>query len=254
VIEVSKEMSVTKAAKGLHVSPSAISQAISILEKELGFNIFTRSKVGMVPTPEDHLVISKAYDILADIHELHEEIALYQKKVTNIIKVACTPSMTYTVYVALLTFRENIGEYNIVIEEMGQDSLLMKLKEGEVDLAFSVFREEELENKCNNLGIDYENIYRGHVCACVNSSHSLAQRGIVTTDDLRMEKLVMYNSNYIKDFYRKYLNGNEILLISNNSELLRLSVLNEYAVLLLLNLTLNRHVDVIDLGQLFQKN
>jgi DNA-binding transcriptional LysR family regulator len=72
VIEVSKEMSVTKAAKGLHVSPSAISQAISILEKELGFNIFIRSKVGMVPTPEGHLVISKAYDILADIHELHE--------------------------------------------------------------------------------------------------------------------------------------------------------------------------------------
>jgi LysR family transcriptional regulator, transcription activator of glutamate synthase operon len=132
--------------------------------------------------------------------------------------------MTYTVYDALLTFRENIGEYNIVIEEMGQDSLLMKLKGGEVDLAFSVFREEELENKCNNLGIDYENIYRGHVCACVNSSHSLTQRGIVTPDDLRMEKLVMYNPNYIKDFYRKYLNGNEILLISNNSELLRLSV------------------------------
>jgi DNA-binding transcriptional LysR family regulator len=103
-----------------------------------------------------------------------------------------------------------------------------------------------LDNIRNNLGIDYECIYREHVCACVNSSHSLAQRVIVTPDDLRMEKLVMDNSNYIKDFYRKYLNGNEILLISNNSELLKLSVLNENAVLLLLNFTLNRHVDVID--------
>jgi LysR family transcriptional regulator, transcription activator of glutamate synthase operon len=122
-------MSVTKAAKGLHVSPSAISQVISILEKKLWFNIFTRSKVGMLHTHEGQLVISKAYDILADIHELQEEFALYHKKVTNIVKVACTPSMTYNLYDALQMFQENIWEYSVVIEEMGQDSLLMKLKE-----------------------------------------------------------------------------------------------------------------------------
>ncbi|WP_113927598.1 LysR family transcriptional regulator [Bacillus sp. P14.5] len=52
ILEVSKEGSITKAAERLHLSPSALSQSITQLEKELGVTIFSRSRKGTTPTSE----------------------------------------------------------------------------------------------------------------------------------------------------------------------------------------------------------
>ncbi|XRG79382.1 LysR family transcriptional regulator [Rossellomorea sp. GAMAL-10_SWC] len=42
IVDVSKTKSLSMSAKNLHISVSAISQAINNLEEEFGFKIFTR--------------------------------------------------------------------------------------------------------------------------------------------------------------------------------------------------------------------
>ena len=48
--EVIETKSMSIAAENLHVTQSAISQSISLLEKEFGVQLFKRSRNGTIPT------------------------------------------------------------------------------------------------------------------------------------------------------------------------------------------------------------
>lgn len=70
LVEVEKYHSITLAAEKLFLTKAAISTAIKQLEKECGFDIFTRSYRGVSLTPEGELVFNYATQIL----NLHNEI------------------------------------------------------------------------------------------------------------------------------------------------------------------------------------
>lgn len=59
IVEVTKTRSISIAAQNLHVSQSTISKAITNLEQELGINLFTRSRLGAIPTAEGKNIIKK---------------------------------------------------------------------------------------------------------------------------------------------------------------------------------------------------
>ena len=60
ILEVNRTRSITQAAKNLYVTQAGISSAISSLEDELGFQIFTRSWQGAVPTERGSRVLEQA--------------------------------------------------------------------------------------------------------------------------------------------------------------------------------------------------
>jgi LysR family transcriptional regulator, transcription activator of glutamate synthase operon len=246
IIEVTKEGSITKAAAKLHLSPAAISQSISQLENELGFSIFTRSKKGMSPTSEGKVIISKSYEIVHKIQELHHELATQKKNYSNVLKVACTPSMTYIVYDAFLSFKETYKDVKVIIEELDQDSILMKLKNEDIHIAFASFEREELFAGSHKYGIGYNLIYTGNVCVCVNRQSHLARLPAITPEDLKNEKVVLYNSNFVKTFNKKHLLNKEIFVTSNNIDVLRNAVLHGHTFLLVYNFIFKNHTDVKD--------
>ena len=90
VIEIAKEGSISKAAKKLHLSASAISQSIAQLEEELAIPIFERSQKGMEPTKEGRLIISKSFEIVQKVLELENELESQKMEKAKVFKVACT--------------------------------------------------------------------------------------------------------------------------------------------------------------------
>lgn len=74
VIAIEEEGSVSRAAKRLFISQSSLSNAIAVLEREVGFQIFERSNLGMRVTPQGRKLISCARSILSysdDIMAIH---------------------------------------------------------------------------------------------------------------------------------------------------------------------------------------
>ena len=63
ILEVERTGSVSQAAKNYYVSQSSVSNAISALESELGFPIFTRTWQGTVPTENGRAVLEDAKHI-----------------------------------------------------------------------------------------------------------------------------------------------------------------------------------------------
>ena len=51
VIAIEEEGSVSRAAKRLFISQSSLSNSLAVLEREVGFQIFERSNLGMRVTP-----------------------------------------------------------------------------------------------------------------------------------------------------------------------------------------------------------
>ena len=65
VIAIDEEGSVSRAAKRLFISQSSLSNAVAVLEREVGFPIFERSNLGMRVTPQGRKLISYARSILS---------------------------------------------------------------------------------------------------------------------------------------------------------------------------------------------
>lgn len=91
IVEIAKAGSLTKAAQNKHVTLSAISQSLSSLEAELGIALFTRSRLGAVPTSEGRVIIKKAFEVLSKIEEIQEEAQSSANTLSGELRLATIP-------------------------------------------------------------------------------------------------------------------------------------------------------------------
>jgi LysR family transcriptional regulator, transcription activator of glutamate synthase operon len=244
LVEVAKESSITKAADKLHLSPSAISQSITQLEKEFNITIFIRSRQGTIPTAEGKFIVSKAYEILKKMQELHEELGAKQQAKNQVLKIGCAPALMYMVYDAFLLFHEQFPETNVMIREIDQDNILEEMKNGHIDIGLSPFTEYELSNLQHEKGLGFELLYTGHVCVCAGRKSSLYYKDFLTPEELTNEKMVIYNSKGGLTFNDRHLKNEHILFSSNNIEVLRSAILDGHAFSFVFNFTFKNNPDV----------
>lgn len=83
--------SINKAARALYLTPSTMSLSLKELESEYGIQIFSRSKKGMVLTPEGKDFMRWARKILTDLDEMNE---IFSEK-SKSMKQFCISSQHY---------------------------------------------------------------------------------------------------------------------------------------------------------------
>jgi LysR family transcriptional regulator of gallate degradation len=74
VVEVAERGSVTAAARALHLSQPAVTQALATMERELGVGLFSRTHRGVDPTPAGAVWIGRARRALAQLREGVDEV------------------------------------------------------------------------------------------------------------------------------------------------------------------------------------
>ncbi|TYS69778.1 LysR family transcriptional regulator [Sutcliffiella horikoshii] len=242
ILEVAKEKSLTRAANNLHVSTPAISKSISQLEKELGISIFHRSRQGTIPTSQGKKIIKSGLEILSIMDDLHKQLTT--ENTWKTLRVGCGPSLTYVIYDAYLLFIEEHRHIQVEIIEMDQDDLLRALKYKEIDIGFTQFDEEELKNANIQDSIFYDLLYTGHACVYVSKHSHLYHKDHIYMEDIRDEKVVLYNSKRARLLNEKFLKNVQPFLTSNNVEVLRDSVLHGHAICILYDFSFKNHLDV----------
>lgn len=73
---VVEQSSFQQAAKILHLTPSAISHSISSLEKELGFSLFIRNKLGVKLTGYGGSLLPCIQNVLNSEEHLKQEVSM----------------------------------------------------------------------------------------------------------------------------------------------------------------------------------
>lgn len=136
-VAVAEAGTISGAAERLHVSPSALSAAVTELERHLQTQLLHRRKAkGVSVTASGELVLPRARYLLHQAAELEADARSEDRGVVGVVRVGCYPSLAPTVLPAMLhDFTTNHPDARIEVFEANQDELAAALETGEIDIA-----------------------------------------------------------------------------------------------------------------------
>ncbi|MBQ7859288.1 MAG: LysR family transcriptional regulator [Faecalibacterium sp.] len=134
---VAQQGSFNKAAQQLHLTPSAISHAIAVMEEELGFTLFNRGKNGVTMTSYGASLYPSIRAVLNSDEALKQSIArlngLEKGKVTlGAFNSACS----YLLPQVLKSFKDAYPQIEVEVYQGTYDDVKNWLRNGTVDLGF----------------------------------------------------------------------------------------------------------------------
>lgn len=130
----------TKAAKEWCIVPSAMTQQITALEKELGVALFRRDAKTISLTPEGEVFLTGARKILKDMRDSIDMIEAMKKGYSGTLRIGCQGSILRDALpVALAAFKENNPGVELSIRQGGVTELLDELEKDNLDIVLSVY-------------------------------------------------------------------------------------------------------------------
>src|SRR3954469_23930605 len=96
-VAVAEAGTISAAAERLHVSPSALSAAVSELERALQSELLRRRKAkGVSLTPTGEAVLPRARVLLHQASELEADARSEERGVVGLVRLGCYPSLAPT--------------------------------------------------------------------------------------------------------------------------------------------------------------
>lgn len=137
-VAAADEGTISAASARLHVTPSAVSDAVTELERTLGERLFIRRRAhGVRLTSAGARVAGRARRLLSDAEELALWLHSEDGELVGPITIGCHPILAPTILPRLLDeFGSAHTRVELDIVEATHDQLEGRLESGEVDLAF----------------------------------------------------------------------------------------------------------------------
>ena len=201
ILAIVDEGGLTRAARRMHVSQSALSHQLRQTEEALGVPIFLRNKRRLVLTDAGRRLLERARPIVADLEVLGEELREHAAGTRGRLRIA---TECYTCYEWLPPILQRFNrrhpgiDVGIVAEATKDpvEALLM----GEIDLAI-VSRDHDRP------ALATHHLVRDELLLIVPAGHRLAAHPHVRPTDLERERLLLYTppaeNFFYGDFFRQ---------------------------------------------------
>lgn len=136
LLAIAQAKSISKAAQGLFMSQSSLSQALRLMEAELGGKLFTRTSTGVRPTQAGELMIQRAQKILGEYHQTQQMIQDMENLEAGRVDFGISTFRGgYLLPPALCRFCQRYPNIQVEIREENSMALEQLLIEGQLDLA-----------------------------------------------------------------------------------------------------------------------
>ncbi|MFF2876349.1 LysR substrate-binding domain-containing protein [Gottfriedia sp. NPDC057991] len=230
IIEVVKSGSITEAAYNSHVTQAALSKSIHNLELELGIKIFTRSRVGTIPTEDGKKVIKKAFEIIQKVQELKEEVMLDFDQSYS-IKISSSPTVFLaTNPLSLSAFKEKYPNVKLSIQDRTIEGIFSDIRSGERDFGLIIYIPAVMEERLNEMeDLVYEPIVEGKLVVCVGKNNKLAFSQYLTIEEVLDEPFVLIEDADWIQFLNTCIDkeGKLEVAISSNDNLIAKKAISE---------------------------
>ena len=184
LLEVYRFGGYTAAAEYLSLTPSAVSQQIHSVERELEAKLFIRKKGGLVPTDTCRAVVGRVKQIQAVCKRMSDDIDLSRRHIDR-LTIGVTPSVgTYLLTAVLSTASDTALPGQLTVTTDSADVLSEKLLNHEIDLAV-------VEGQCRTESFAEVMIDTDHLTAIVRKDSVYAENGLITVPQLFREKLIL---------------------------------------------------------------
>jgi DNA-binding transcriptional LysR family regulator len=133
---VAEAESFTAAAQRLHVSQSAVSRQLKLLEEELGTLLFHRTARGVILTPQGEILLSAANRIAREMEDVAAQISETQALKRGLLTIG--GGMTVSLYILpklLRKFRAQYKSVDLRVITATTETILHQLRNREIDIA-----------------------------------------------------------------------------------------------------------------------
>jgi DNA-binding transcriptional LysR family regulator len=132
---VADQPSLSAAADTLTYTPSAVSQSIVALERELGVKLLHRTARGVTLTEMGRTLVAHARPILEGLHQARASLAAVAELKSGRLRMACFPTAGATILPrAIARFRSRHPAVELRLVQAGPDEAMRRLRAGDVDL------------------------------------------------------------------------------------------------------------------------
>lgn len=184
--ECAKTLNMTAASQELHVAQSAVSTAITQLERALGAPLFIRQhSKGLVLTPAGETLLRHSHQLFDHLNDTIETIRAEQSDIRGSITVACFNTLAPFLLPQLIsTLQQRYPELEVQVTEGDHEESLAALRGGRAELAITY-------NLTDADGIDRAIVgeFRPHVI--VHTAHRLASRKRIALADIADDPFVL---------------------------------------------------------------
>lgn len=205
---VAQEKSFQKAAKILNMTPSAISHAISTMEKELGFSLFIRNKNGTVLTSNGEAIYPHILEILNSNEYFLQSVAQLNGLQKGTIKVGCFNSVCTAWMPAIMSaFREEYPEITVNVYQGTYTDVELWLKNGTIDVGF-------LSESCTR-DFYYTPIYKDRLICLTPKNFVVNNPDYITVEELENQAFVFQRESCDTDV-QAFLDKHHITIKTNH--------------------------------------
>ena len=203
VVALSRENSINEAAKKLFISQPTLTESLKSLEKELGFELFLRSKSGISPTAKGIEFLGYARSVLEQ-YEILDAKYIHKSNIKRTFQV----SMQHYTF-AVNAFIEVIHQYGMDEYEFGVYETTtyevvenVKNHKSEIGVLYlNEFNRPVLEKIIREAGLSFTSLFECGIYAYMSKKNPLALRGEVTMEDLEGYPCLAFSQGDHNSFY-----------------------------------------------------
>ena len=203
-VEAARLGSLSNASRTLFVSQSSLSFAIKELEREIGFEVFERSRQGIRPTPDGEGFLEKAREALRAVDAV-ESTYLGAKPRTHRLRIATEHSSIVAYGVSkLVSEMEAAGNpAHIKCRTCETGDVVEALAAGECDVGF-IYATQQQERSWLPVfeakGLDMVKLCRLELFIIINRNDPLVSRPALGPDDLAELTFVFGGDDWLDNF------------------------------------------------------
>lgn len=195
--ELSIRKTMAAVSEALYVSPSAISQQLTLLEQEVGASLIERRGRGVALTAAGQVLVEHAERVFAELETAKADIQKLENLVAGDIRIAAFPSVAAAIMPsAIRDLKRQHPLLNIGFDEMEPEESLSALRTWQTDIA--IIDDLNVLAGALDRGIETVPLAEDVFLVMMGREHPLAEKLDVTLNELRDESWVIdtASSNY----------------------------------------------------------
>lgn len=201
-IAVANAGQVSRAARELNVSQSALTNAVKQLEDILAVPLFVRHGSGMTLTYEGNIFLDHALRVMSVVEEAIRSPSRKRDDVTGRLRLAITYTVAgYFIAPYIERFMHSFPSVDVELTEASRDRIEDGLVSGKFDLAVML-----TSNIVDQEGLEFETLRQSRRRLWLASRHPLLAQTTVTLADIAREPYIMLTVDEASNTAQRYWN------------------------------------------------
>jgi DNA-binding transcriptional LysR family regulator len=203
--EIAARGTITAAAEALWLTPSAVSQAMTALERELGVELLERSPRSVRLTDAGTRLVAHAETILAECEAAVADLESLGGQVTGTLRVSAFPTAAQAFLVpALAILRDRYPSLSLLATDLEPHESMPALKVGELDVVIS--HEYNLLPPYHDAGVDRHDLLTERMMLALPETHPLADTPSRLADFAKERWIVGREATFCRDLVNRAAN------------------------------------------------